>query len=184
MIHDVVDRERGEDEYYPPDLRHRNGSRVGQAGPSMLRIVTRRAEPERDRGDTHDHVPAHHDRVVDMTAFVDGVEEGGHPEGDHEHPDHLDQRRDTEEHVVVVVGGGQPRVVHPRPADREDTQDEPSDRGRPVPFLQEQRRLRRDRAEAHDEGEVEEQLKRGRGPVLLGRIAPRHACEPMGRAHA
>jgi hypothetical protein len=108
----------------------------------------------------------------------------GHPESDHEHPDHLDQGRDTDEHVVVVVCGGQPRIVHPCPADREDTKDEPYERGRPVPFLKEQRRLGRYCAEADDKGEVEEQFKRGRGPVLLGRIAPRHACEPMGRAHA
>jgi hypothetical protein len=131
----------------------------------MLRIMPRRAQPERNRCDTHDHVPAHHDRVIDMTALVDGEEERGHSEGDHEHPDHLDQRRDTEEHVVVVVCGGQPRVVHPRPADREDAKDEPSERGRPMPFLEEQGRLRRYCAEADDEGEVEEQLKRGRGPV-------------------
>jgi hypothetical protein len=45
----------------------------------VLRIMSRRSEPQRDCGDTHDHVPAHHDRVVDMTASSMERKNGGIP---------------------------------------------------------------------------------------------------------
>jgi hypothetical protein len=34
--------------------------------------------------------------------------------------------------------------------------------------------------EGDHEGEVEQQLQRGRGPVRLVRVAPDHAGDPMG----
>jgi hypothetical protein len=56
-------------------------------------------------------------------------------------------------HDVVPIGS------EAKMSDREDAKDEPGNRGRPVPCLEEQRRLRRDRAEAHDEGEVDQQVR-------------------------
>ena len=68
------------------------------------RIVLRRAQPERDRGDPHDDVAGDHDAVVEVLALRERVEDRRHAEREDEDAEHLDERRDAEEDVVVVVG--------------------------------------------------------------------------------
>ena len=178
------ERQVDEDEHDPAELDDRDEDGVRQGGASASGVVLRGAQPQRDRGDAHDDVAGHDHAVVDVLALVERVEQRREAERQHEHAEHLDHRGDAEEDVVVVVGRREPRVVDPRPPDREHREQEPGDRRCPVPELEQVRRLRARLAERHDEREVEEQLQWRRGAVRLVRVAPDHAPQAVveGRA--
>jgi hypothetical protein len=136
-------------------------------------------DPLREHRDPHDDVADDDDSVVHHLAFIHRVEDVGDAECQHKHADHLHHGRDPVEPVVGVERRGEPREVDPRPAHREHDERERQN-GRPDVALGDEvgglaARLR----ERDDEGEVEEQLERGRSAVTLARVPPGHPAQPM-----
>ena len=125
------------------------------------------AQPQPDHGEPHDRVAEHHG---DGLAVREDV---GHPGSEEQRPDHDHEGEQPEDHVVVVVGRGEPRVVQPGPPDREPGHRVAQDRavvrlGEPVVQLGGVAR------DGDDEDEVEEQLERGRGAPVLAGVARDH----------
>ncbi len=165
----------GEDQQqHPADLGDSDGDGIGLAGPAPWRILPGGTQPEEDHGDPHHHVAGHRDAVVDRAALVDRMEDLGEAESEDDHADHLHHRREPERPVVGVVRRGEPGEVDPRPADREDSQDESRQTSGVVAFGQQVRELFAGDSERHHEGEVIEQLEGRRRPVLLIRITAGH----------
>ena len=94
--------------------------------------------------------------------------------GDDEDAGDLDEHLQSIRNVVVVVGGGEPREVHPGPPDREEDERVGENALADLTFREvvvETRRRRRDR---DDEAEVEQELERRGDAVRLARIASGH----------
>lgn len=148
----------------PQDLKDRDPRGIGEAGGPPLRIALRRPKPEPDHADTHDHVAR--DRN-DALAVVEHVRDSG---GHHEDADHDHEGEQAEDDVIVVVGGGVPGVVHPRPPDDGEGHGE-TERIAEVTFGKAVMQLDADGRDRDDEGEVEEELEGGGDAAALVRIA-------------
>jgi hypothetical protein len=103
-------------------------------------------------------------------------------EGEHQHAGHLDQREHPEDPVVGVERRGEPRPEDPRPGHREHREAESEEPGADVVSGEQVRELVGGDAERDHERQVEEQLQRGRGAVLLVGVAPAHPEHGMCRA--
>ena len=99
-------------------------------------------------------------------------------------PDHLHHRRQPEHPVVGVVGGREPRVAQPRPADRDRGEHEPADARADVILGDVVGQLVGGGAERDDDRQVVEQLQRRRRAMLLIRVTAREAAASMRRHHA
>ena len=100
---------------HPADLGDRDPRRRSAARSSRLSGSSIAARSHcAIEADAHDQV-ADRDRPV-----VAVVERGRHAGGEHEHAGHLDQGQQPERDVVGVERRREPRVVHPRPPDREE----------------------------------------------------------------
>ena len=104
----------------PADLHHADAEGVAQARRPVGRVAAGRPEPLVDQGKAHHHVAEGHGAEV-------AVERPWHPGGQDQHPGDLDQRGQPVG-VVVVVGGGEPGEVHPRPPDGEEHRQVPEHR--------------------------------------------------------
>ena len=151
----------------PEQLDDGDAPGVPQRGLPPLGVAGGRPQPQRDHGEPHDRVAQHHRRRLAVGEDV------GHPGREEQRADHDDEGEQAEDDVVVVVRRREPRVVHPRPPDREPGHRVADDRrvvrvGEPVVQLG---RVARD---GDDEDEVEEQLERGGGTVRLVGVARDH----------
>jgi hypothetical protein len=156
----------------PADLNDHRADGIADRRGSAWPIVPGGPGPLRHHRDPHDHI-ADGDRGV-----VRLLERGRHTGRQHEHACHLHQREHPILQVVHVVGRREPGEVHPRPPDGEedhqvgqDALAEPAGLDPPAQFG---RRL----GDRRDEGEVEQQLQRGRDPVLLVHLPGEHPSPP------
>jgi hypothetical protein len=96
---------------------------------------------------------------------------------------HDGQGEQPEQHIVVIVGRGEPSVVHPGPPDAKKRHGEPDDSVSGVPtgdgVVQPGCRGRN----GDDGHEVEQQLKRGSDPVRLVHVPRLHGAESGGGGH-
>ena len=133
----------------------------------------------------HDHVADDHQPELSRWSLV-AVSEANisrQPEGQHQHADHLHHRGEPEDPVVGVVRRGEPREVDPRPANRERREaGSASDALADVVLGERVGQLVGGGAERDDEGQVEEQLQRRRGPAVLVRVAARPSGAPRAAA--
>ena len=173
------ERRLGDQQGDPPGLGHQERRGVLVAGRAARRVLPCGAQPLEDQRQAHDDVAGHHDPVVDRVAVVQGREHVRQAEREDQHAQHLDHRGEPEDPVVGVVGRGEPGEVDPCPRDAERGEGEPEQRRPDVPLGQEMGQLVRGRAERDDEGQVEEELERGRGAVVLGRVAAAHPDPAM-----
>ena len=176
----MVDRQVEEHERDPADLRDPDRDRVRARRRGALGIVARDLQPQGDERDAHDHVARDHHAVVERVAVVDRLEHLRQAEREHDHADHLHERRQPEEPVVGVVGRGEPRVVQPRPDDPEGREREAGDPGARVPVGDEVRELVGGRAEGDDDRQVVEQLQRRGRAMVLVRVAAAEAAPAVG----
>ena len=169
-----ADRRLGDQQDDPPGLGHQERLTYFVAGGAARRVLAGGAQPLEDQRQAHDDVAGHHDPVVDRVAVVEGREHVGQAEGEDQHAQHLHHRGQPEDPVVGVVGRGEPGEVDPRPRDAERGEGEPEQRRPDVALGEQMGQLVRGRAERDDEGQVEEELQRGRGAVVFGRVASAH----------
>ena len=171
-------RERVEDGQHPADLGHGDEPDVGEAGAAAPRVVGSRPRPHQDHRDTHRDVARDQHRVVELVV-VETLEDVVQAQRHHQDADHLHQRRQPHEHVVGVVGRGEPRVVDPRQRDREHRDAEPEQAADDVVLHQCVGELAARDAEGDDQREVVEQLEAWLSGAPGG--APRHPAQPGSR---
>ena len=147
-----------------------------------LVIVARDLPPQEDQRHAHDHVARHHHAVVQRAAAHRSTEHRLQSERKHDDADHLHHRRQAEDPVVGVVGRREPRVVQPRPGDGERGEGEPEDARADVVLGDVVGQFVGGRAEGDDDGQVVEQLQRGRCAVVLMRVATAEPPSAMGPA--
>ena len=157
----------------PQQLQHRDPHGIREARRAPLGVASGRAQPEGHHGDAHDRVPEHRDVIVTV------VERPWHPRREHEHPGHLHEGQRPEKHVVGVVCRGEPGEVHPRPPDRPEHH-EVAAQVAPVRLSEPVVQVRRRRGDGDNEGEVEEQLQRGRRPVFFVAVPAAEPHRPRG----
>ena len=117
-----------EEQEHPADLRDGVRRDVWLGDPPARPIVPRRSCPEEHHAEAHHDVSADHHTVVEALAVIDRREHLLESERENDRADHLQHRQQAADPVVGVVGRGEPRVVDPRPADREGGEQEPDDR--------------------------------------------------------
>jgi hypothetical protein len=171
----LADRQAQDREQHPEHLRHADRRDVRQRSGTPCWVVTRGARPEEDQRQPHDDVPGHGDAVVEHVALVDRRERLLETEGEDDHADHHDHRRDPEHPVVVVVRRCEPRVVDPCPRRAERREREPEDARPDVTLGDVVREFVGRDAERDDERQIEEELERRRAAVALVRVAPGQA---------
>jgi hypothetical protein len=162
---------------HPPNLACGNSNGVAQRALASRRMRDGHAQPLTNRSKPKDHV-AH-----DADCRIEIREEPRYAGGKDEDPDHLHQDGQAVPGVVGVVGRGKPRESHPRPQNRKED-DRVGDEGvTAVSIDQLVVQRRRCLGDRHDEGEIEEQLERGGGAVLLVGVASRHRCQKASSRH-
>jgi hypothetical protein len=158
---------RHEEPQDPPDLHDRDADRVAPGRRAAFGMLGRRPDPLTDQADPHDRVAERHG------AEVAAVERTRHACREHEHPAHLHDGQDAVEGVIGVVRRCEPGEVHPGPPDGEEHHEERADRLE-VPLGDGVRELEDESRDRDDEDQVEQQLERGRRPVVLVLIAAAH----------
>jgi len=153
--------------------------RGGSCRDTVREVVAVDLRPQEQGRHAHDHVARHHHAVVERVAVVDRLEHLRQAEREHDHADHLHHRGHPEEPVVGVVGRREPRVVHPRPDDRERREREARDPRPRVAIGDEVRELVGRGAERDDDRQIEEQLQRRGAAAFLVRIATGEAAAPV-----
>ena len=166
----------GSSRTHPADLQDADAGRVAQGGRPRCGVTGGGPEPLGHHGDAHDDVAdRHHGEVAGGEGAVD-------PGGEDQDPDDLDEGQEAVEQVVDVVGRGEPGEVDPGPPDGEEHQQVADDRrvevARPEGGVELVRRL----GHRHHERQVEEELERGRGPVLLVDVPRAHRVHPQATA--
>ncbi len=100
------------------------------------------------------------------------------PGGQDQDPDDLHEGQEAVEQVVDVVGRGEPGEVDPGPPDGEEHREVADDGRMEVAGPQGGVELVGRLGDRHHEGEVEQQLERRRGPVLLVNVPRAHREHP------
>ena len=149
--------------------------------PAVVRILPGRPQPEQDLRHAHDDVAEHHEEVVRALAVRRPLEADGESVGEHDHADHLHDRPQTGDQVVVVVGRGEPGEVQPRPGDRPDGEHVGAERRPDVAVGELLGQLIGGGGEGDHVGEVVEQLERRRAAPALARVATAHRADPVAQ---
>ena len=163
---------RGRD---PADLGDADGDGVGDRGTSSLpdSSTARRGSSRPTSAMRMTDVAGDHDPVVEVLARVRCSRSTcGNAEGQDDDADHLHERRDPEQPVVVVERGREPRVVDPGPAHANTGRRIRRARLQTCPVGEVVGELVRDGAERDDERQVVEQARGAwpsRGRVRRGR---------------
>ena len=117
----------------------------------------------------------HHDVARDHHAPVLVHEHAGNAGCEDQDARDLQEDGEPVDHVVGVVGGSEPREVHPRPPDREEDEWIREQHVRRVSVHQTVVQTRRGLRDGDDERQIGEQLEWRRGAVLLFGIPTGHA---------
>jgi hypothetical protein len=160
----------------PERLHDGDPDGVGQGGGAVRGVTAGDPQPQRHHRQPHHGIPGHHGHRLTV------VEQVGHPGREKQRAAHDGEGEQPVDHVVAVVRGGEPGVVHPRPPDREEHQDEAEDGvvvGGGQPVVQ----LGRGAGDGHDEDEVEEQLERRGDAVRLLRVPRAHPAQQRHEVH-
>ena len=171
---------REEEPDHPADLHDADAHRVAQRHGPAGGVTRGGPQPLRHHGEAHDDVA---DRDHGEVGVVERVRHAG---GQDEHADDLDEGQQSVEQVVDVVGRGEPGEVDPGPPDGEEDHEEADDPAAVVADGEGQVELVAGLGDGYHEAEVEQQLERRRGPVLLLGVAGRHReeAQPAARATA
>ena len=160
---------------HPQQLDEGHGSGVAQRRTTDLGVLARHPQPERDHRDTHDQVADDDDPEV-----VLGPRRARRPGGEDQDAGHHHEGEQPEDDVVGVVGTREPRVVHPRPPDREEHHGVAGD-AREVALREVVVERRGHGSDGDHEAQVEEQLERCRRAVFLVGVPARHRPVPGDR---
>ena len=171
-------RLREEQPHHPADLQDADAGRVAQGSRPGGGVARGGPEPLRHHGDAHDDVADRHDGEV---AGGEGAVDAG---GEDQDADDLHEGQQAVQEVVDVVGRGEPGEVDPGPPDGEEDQEVADDGRVEVAGTQGGVELGGRLRDRHHEAEVEQQLERGRGPVLLGNVPWAHRAHQERRPAA
>src|SRR5262249_3180663 len=162
-----------------PGLYDRDRDRVREGEPPTADVLTGGPKPQTHERHPHDDVPNDHQQVVRALTRGRVREAQRQPERQDDDTDHLHDRRDPEDRVVVVVGGREPGEVQPCPADREDGEYIGANRWCHAALSDLVGELFRRYRERDHVRQVVEQLQRTRRPAPFLWVSTSHRAEPV-----